>query len=282
MPSRSLRGKRSRREPAPEGSSRTGRVRQVLAWGVHFYTALGLVAAAWMAVLILQGGAEAFRGVFALMLVATVIDATDGTLARAVRVKEVLPGFDGRRLDDITDFLTYVFLPLFLLYRARVLPPGWEPFLLAPLLASAYGFCQASVKTDDGYFLGFPSCWNVVAFYLYVLHAYVAPLTPWLSAGILVSLSLLTFVPVRYLYPSQGGRLNHLTTALGVLWSALVVWILWQLPVPAGHSEGTLRILILASLFFPVYYLTVSWAVSWGKRRPRRSSTRITHEAVGG
>ena len=49
---------------------------------------------------------DAFRWSFVLMLVATLIDATDGTLARAIRIKDVLPDFDGRRLDDIVDFLT--------------------------------------------------------------------------------------------------------------------------------------------------------------------------------
>src|SRR5688500_1386944 len=86
----------------------------LLAWGVHLYTGLGLVAAAGITVLLVNDPPD-FRGAFALMLVATLIDATDGTLARLVRVKEVLPVFDGRRLDDIIDFLTYSSLPLFLL-----------------------------------------------------------------------------------------------------------------------------------------------------------------------
>src|SRR5437868_4422993 len=128
---------------------------QVLAWGVHFYTALGLIAAAGIAVLIVKGGADSFRWAFALMLVATLIDATDGTLARRVKVKEVLPGFDGRRLDDLIDFQTYATLPLLLIYQARLLP-GREAWLLLPLLASAYGFSQTWAKTSDGYFLGFP------------------------------------------------------------------------------------------------------------------------------
>src|SRR5438105_857847 len=104
------------------GPSRRSRLRTILAWGVHFYTALGLVAAAVIAVLIVEGTNEAFRWAFLLMLAATLIDATDGTLARAVRIKETLPGFDGRRLDDLIDFLNYSFLPLFLLWRAKYLP----------------------------------------------------------------------------------------------------------------------------------------------------------------
>ncbi len=76
-----------------------------------------------------------------LMLIATIIDSSDGTLARAVHIKEVIPSFDGRRLDDIIDFLTYTFLPLLLIWRAEILPAGFEPVLFLPLMASAYGFC---------------------------------------------------------------------------------------------------------------------------------------------
>src|SRR5260370_28808551 len=94
-------------------------LRTILAWCVAFYTASGLIAAAGIAVLIVRGDADAFRWAFLLMMIATVIDATDGSLARLVRVKEVVPSFDGRRLDDLVDFLTYTFLPLFLLSRAR-------------------------------------------------------------------------------------------------------------------------------------------------------------------
>src|SRR5436305_10747781 len=139
------------------GRPRPTPLRTVLAWGVHFYTALGLVASAGIAVLIVHGTGAAFRGAFVLMLVAVLIDATDGTLARAVRVKEVLPGFDGRRLDDLIDFLTYTFLPLLLVWRAGLVPAEAGAWLLVPLVASAYGFCQVEVKTPDGYFLGFPS-----------------------------------------------------------------------------------------------------------------------------
>ena len=82
-------------------------IRKVLAWCVHGYTALGLVAAAWIAVLIFDDQPASYRYAFLLMLIATIIDATDGTLARAIKIKEVLPHFDGRRLDDLIDFQTY-------------------------------------------------------------------------------------------------------------------------------------------------------------------------------
>lgn len=246
------------------------RFRQVLAWSAHLYTGLGLVVAAFMAVLIVQGDPPSLHRAFALMLVATVIDATDGTLARAVHVKDVLPGFDGRRLDDIIDFLTYTALPLLLLWRAQLLPAGQEGWLVVPLLASAYGFCQVSAKTEDGYFLGFPSYWNLVAFYLYLLHCHVAPLPGWVSLGLLLGFALLTFVPTRYLYTSQRGPLNRLTNWLAVPWTILLLAILTCLlttePAQALEWPGgsdLLAGLIVASLYFPIYYLLASWTLSW-------------------
>jgi phosphatidylcholine synthase len=262
---------------ASTGRRRRRRLKQCLAWCVHFYTSLGLVAAAGMAVLIVQGGADSFRWAFVLMLVATVIDATDGSLARAIRIKEVLPGFDGRRLDDLVDFLTYTFLPLFLLWRADI-PAGLTGVLLLPLIASAYGFCQVSIKTDDGYFLGFPSYWNLVAFYLYVLQ----PLPAAVSVAILVGLALLTFVPSRYLYPSQRGRLNRVTNLIGAVWTVLLICVLIELPIdrlPTEDLDGNrARWLAAISLFFPAYYLIASWVISvrlWRGRR-RRSGASVS------
>src|SRR5580765_7856506 len=165
-------------------------LKKCLAWCVHGYTALGLVMAAGMAVAIYEGTPASFRFAFLLMLVATLVDATDGTLARAVKVKEVLPHFDGRRLDDLIDFQTFTSLPLLLIWRAGLLGDESPAWLLAPLLASIYGFCQTTAKTDDGYFLGFPSYWNIVAFYLYLLEPPV-----WFTVGLLLFFAFMTFVP---------------------------------------------------------------------------------------
>jgi phosphatidylcholine synthase len=255
----------------PRRGRRRRRWRKVLAWGVHLYTALGLVCAACIAVLLVRQGAAAAREAFALMLVATFIDATDGTLARAIRIKEVLPGFDGRRLDDLVDFLTYTALPLLLMWEASLLPPGLDAWLLLPLLASAYGFCQVAAKTDDGYFLGFPSYWNLVAFYLYALQ----PLPPWLSLVIVTVLALLTFVPSRYLYPTAKGRLNRLTNVLAFAWAGFLAAVLWLLPAeplgPSSPPDHPARVPAFLSLVFPAYYMAASWAVTWRvwRRRPR-------------
>ncbi len=237
------------------------------AWGVHLYTAIGLVLAARIAMLLARGGAEAFREAFVLMLAASLVDATDGTLARKVKVKSVLPMFDGRKLDDIVDFLTYTFLPLMLVWRAGLLPEGAEAWLLLPLLASAYGFCQVEAKTDDGYFLGFPSLWNVVAFYLYVLQ-----LPGWLAVAIVAVLGLMTFVPSRYLYPSsQPGGLNLASNLLGAPWCALLLMVMWRLPSgPSMVVDPLTWWVAIASLYFPAFYMVASWMVTLKHWLPRR------------
>jgi phosphatidylcholine synthase len=228
-------------------------LRKVLAWSAHAYTALGLIAAGGILVAIL---AEQFHYAFYLMFAATVIDATDGTWARAVKVKEVLPQFDGRRLDDLIDFQTYTMLPLLLIWRANLLDGAAPHWLLAPLLASAYGFCQTSAKTEDGYFLGFPSYWNIIAFYLYVLM-----LPTWLSLALVLFFAVMTFVPARYLYPTHRGRLNRWTNLLGAAWAVLLIVILFRLPATRAFDSLT-NTLCLASLLFPAYYLAASWFIS--------------------
>jgi phosphatidylcholine synthase len=254
---------------------RVSAARRFLAWCVHAYTALGLVFAAGMAVLVVDGSPQACRGVFLLMLMATLVDATDGTLARAVRVTEVLPHFDGRQLDYLIDFLTYVALPILLVWRVEILPQAQSWWLLAPLVAGAYWFCQIDAKTADGDFLGFPAYWNIVAFYLYALHFHVLPLPAWATISLLVVLSLLTFVPTRYLYSVYGGKLNVLSNLLAACWVVAAVWIALELPSDAASRDvslshgkhGLLTAVILLSLIFPAYYMTASWVVSWRRRR---------------
>ena len=60
-----------------------------------------------------------------------------------------------------------------LLWANGYLPDGPAGGVVAaiPLLASCYQFCRTDAKTDDHFFLGFPSYWNIVAFYVVVLGA---------------------------------------------------------------------------------------------------------------
>lgn len=222
---------------------------KVLAWSVHLYTATGLIAAAVMTMLIIRGGDACFRYAMLLMIVATVIDSTDGRLARRFEVKRWTPGFDGRRLDDIVDFHTYTSLPLLLIWSAGLLAEGWGWVAVVPLLASAYGFSQTDAKTKDGFFLGFPSYWNAIAIYLYLLNP-----GPAATVVVLLVFAFLTFIPARYLYPSFGGPFSRLTTNLGVIWGALLVLIL------TGVCADPVWVWL--SLAYPIYYLGVSWWIT--------------------
>lgn len=218
----------------------------VIPWVAHLYTALGAGAALAATLDIFAGE---FRRAFFWLALAVVIDTTDGVLARTLRVKERLPYFDGARLDDIVDYLTYVFVPVLLMLRAHLVPEMWGVWVgLAVLLASAYGFSRtdAKIATTDHFFTGFPSYWNIVAFYLYVFG-----LPPAWAAWVLVTLAALVFVPIRYVYPSRTVALQRLTIALGIVWGVLMLVMLWRLPATDGPWA-------MLSLMFPVYYTVLS------------------------
>lgn len=215
------------------------------AWGVHLYTASGAV----LGFLALEATSVGSYGwAFFLMAVATFIDSTDGTLARRMRVKQVLPNFDGARLDDIVDYLNYVVVPVVLAYHAGLIPHGPIGLCIGsfPLLASGYGFCQLDAKTEDHFFKGFPSYWNIVVFYFYTLASPV-----WFNNAVLVVLSILVFVPIRYLYPSKNKTAQRTTYALGGIWGVCMFVLMAQFPTPSPR-------LAAVSLFFPIYYFAIS------------------------
>ena len=216
----------------------------ILPWIAHLYTATGAVLALLATAMTF---AHNFRAAFLFLVVATFVDATDGLLARAVRVKERLPQFDGARLDDIIDYLTYVFVPALIVWQADLVPVAF-PICAAMVLSSAYGFGQtgAKVEAGDHFFTGFPSYWNIVAVYLYVLE-----LPQRTNAIVLAVLAVLVFVPIRYLYPSRTRTFKVATLALGTMWAALFAWMIWRLPAVDGPWT-------LVSLIFPLYYLVLS------------------------
>ena len=222
------------------------------AWAVHLYTALGTVCAFGA---VLAGVQADYRLAFLWLVAATFIDATDGVLARAADVKTHVPHFDGARLDDIVDYLTYVFAPVFLMYRAGVLPETWGVAVAAiVLLSSGYGFASTDAKADDHFFTGFPSYWNIVALYLFA-----AKLPQAANAAILLVLSALVFVRIGYVYPTRTPDLRVLTLGLGAAWALMLIAIILLMPeVP--------RLLLLVSLFFPVYYTVLSLVLQ-GRRR---------------
>lgn len=219
---------------------------------VHGYTASGAI----LAFLGLRAVvAHDYRGAFAAMFAATLVDATDGVLARAARVKDALPNVDGAKIDDIVDYITFVFLPLFLLDAAGGLPARLAlPVIAVVLLSSAYGFAAVDAKSADHFFTGFPSYWNIVVFYAMALG-----LPPEVNAAMLLVLSGLIFVRTGYVYPSRMPVLRSVTAVLAAVWASMLGWIIWRWPAAA-------RAVVIASLAFPVYYFVLS-AVLHVRRR---------------
>jgi phosphatidylcholine synthase len=235
-----------RRAPTPSPATPGRRTR---AYAVHAYTASG-VALAFLAAAEICAPTPDARAVFLYLAGAVLIDSTDGPLARRWQVKQWLPQIEGRTIDDIVDFLTYAFVPLLLMWRMEWLPPPAAVWVIPALMASLFGFANREAKDErGGFFLGFPSYWNVVAFYAGFWHGLYGP---WVNAALLLTLALLTVAPVRFLYPSRAPRQWRLPLIVGALvWLAVVLVLLLDYPRAPAWA-------MWLSLLYPAFYIALS------------------------
>ena len=214
------------------------------AWFVHLVTASGAIWGFLALAAIVQ---HEWLAAAAWMALATFVDGIDGTLSRLLRVKQILPGFDGALLDNIIDYQTYVVVPALFIFEAKLVPPDW--LLLIPalvLLTSGYQFAQADAKTSDHFFKGFPSYWNVVVVYLFFIGT-----GPLLNLAILLLCALLVFVPIKYVYPSRTAKYRRLTLALTAVWFLTLPIAMIQYPVVSPWVAWF-------SAFYVAYYLGLS------------------------
>jgi len=213
------------------------------AWAVHIYTSLGLLAAFLALRALFLGNPQE---VFVWLGVALFIDASDGPLARRWQVRHWTPDFNGRKLDDITDYINYTFIPVLFAYRFEMVAGAGVWVLGLVLVASAYGFCQEAVKTDDGYFTGFPSYWNIAVFYLYLFHVH-----PTFVATALGILAIMVWIPLKY--PTWKSKpLRRITFGLSLLWSLSLLALLITF-------EQAPTLLLWGSFAFPVYYFVLTF-----------------------
>jgi len=227
---------------------RTERFLKYCAWAVHFYTAAGAVTGIIALDLIARGN---FHDALIVMAVALFVDSTDGPLARRLQVGARLPFFDGSLLDNIVDYLTYVAVPVFFMLRAGIVADDIAGMTVASfiMVASAYGFSRTDAKTADHYFRGFPSYWNLAAFYLFCLRL------PFLAnAGLLIALAIMEFLPIKFIYPNRTEPLHRLTLTFAFVWA--VVTALMLPAVPAYNP-----LLLYTSLAFIVYYFALSFTL---------------------
>jgi phosphatidylcholine synthase len=209
------------------------------AWAVHALTASGLI----LALLAIEAvGRGDWRVALLWLLAALGVDGIDGTLARAVRIDERLPRIDGAALDLIVDYLTYVFVPALLVWRAEMLPTEIAlPLVASILVSSLYVFARRDMKTDDGYFRGFPALWNVVAVYFVLI-----PLSPELAAAIVTALVLLTFSPIHVVHPFRVTARRPIAAGAATIWMMSTTALL--LGVPAQSWWNIVLGLSLVSL----------------------------------
>lgn len=228
---------------------------------VHAYTASTLLFVALAMQWIL---AERYQLALLAMAATVIIDATDGAMARKYRVAETAAAIQGDLLDNIVDFLSYVALPmLFLLHADMVLAPEtlWVTLLM---FASAFGFSRTDAKiAGRGFFVGFPSYWNIVVFYLYLFET-----GPLLNTVILLVLASSVFSSLKFLYVSRLLRWRTLHFTLAALWGVACLTALLLEP-------GSLRAALLyVSLAYAAFYMIHSLVSDALERRSSRSADR--------
>jgi phosphatidylcholine synthase len=221
-------------------------VHRALAWGVHVFTASGALTG-FLTLLSIAGGN--FRVALLWMALSIVIDSLDGALARRVHANQVLPQYDGRMLDWVIDWVNYVFLPAYFFYRAGLVSPHFRMLCVTGiLLSSGYHFGNRNGVTEQGHFRGFPAFWNMVVFYLFILH--LGPAWNLFLTGIVCALH---FSRIHFVYPTRMRRFR------GVVWSAALValsaglWIVLEYPavniLPFGFTLVSISLLGAAGIW---------------------------------
>lgn len=212
----------------PKGSLPHATAPQIAAaFAVHVFTACG-AACAFLALTAAVAGE--WPKLFLWLGIALIIDGVDGTLARHLRVAEVLPRWSGDMLDFVVDFATYVFVPAYAMAASGLLP---RPLGLAlgviVVVTGALYFADRQMKTADSYFRGFPALWNVAAFYLFLLKP-----PPWAGGAAIAVLAAATFAPIHFVHPVRVPRWRLLNLAALVLWGVLALFAVAQNFDPPG------------------------------------------------
>jgi phosphatidylcholine synthase len=238
-------------------------LRKAIAWAVHAFTACGIVAGFLALVSVLKGDAVA---AFLWLGLALFVDGIDGSLARKARVLEYLPNFDGRTLDNVIDFFNYVAVPALMVYWFGMVPGTWGLVAAASIMAvSLYTFANVGVKSEDYYFVGFPSIWNVVVLYFYILE------TNWIVNLVTIAiLSVMTFIPIKFVHPLRVTDWREITIPVTVLWAAMTLSLVIS-GKDLGPKDFVYRIELWAWAAASVYFVAISLWRTFMKQPPRPS-----------
>ena len=239
-------------------------LQRIYAWFVHFFTASGAVFSVLAIIVSVEAYAAKVNAnqhdfVFYLKLsfiytvIAVVIDAVDGTLARRVNIKKLAP-FDGGLLDNIIDFINYAVIPAVWIFIVDIVPEGLKvASLIIIVLASCYQFCQVEAKTKDHFFKGFPSYWNLAVYYL--IYFNFSGITNFI---IIITLLILTFIPIKYIYPSRMRYLSNSKVFLVVVFIYTIIWGLATIASAIIWPEQSNPILTWLIVSYILFYFGVS------------------------
>jgi len=202
---------------------------------VHFLTATGAVFAM---LAMLAAVDENWSMMFVWLVVAFFVDGIDGPLARKYDTKTNAPIFDGVLLDLIIDYLTYVFVPAYALFKSGLLP-GWTGWfaIIVITFASAMYFADNRMKTKDYSFSGFPGCWNMLILVMFALQPNF-----WVIMALVVVLSAAMFFPVRFVHPVRTQRWRTVTLPMAAAWTLFAGWAAWVNFDPASWAHYGLMI----------------------------------------
>jgi phosphatidylcholine synthase len=184
---------------------------------VHLLTGTGAVFAM---LAMLAATEQKWDLMFLWLVVALVIDGIDGPLARRFDVTANWPTYDGVLLDLIIDYLTYVFIPAFALFKSGLLPgwPGWIAIIVITYSSAVY-FCDTRMKTKDNSFAGFPACWNMVVLVLFALKP-----MPAVVLFIVVALAVAMFTNLKFIHPVRTDRWHYLNIGMALAWIGFAGW----------------------------------------------------------
>ncbi len=190
------------------------------ALSVHLLTATGAVFAI---LAMLAAAEEEWSMMFLWLVVAFFVDGIDGPLARRFEVEKNAPEFDGKLLDLIIDYLTYVFVPAYALFKSGLLP-GWTGWIsiIVITFASAMYFADTRMKTKDCSFSGFPGCWNMVVLVLFALSPNF-----WVILAIVMVLAVAMFVPLKFIHPVRTERWRAVSLPVALAWTFFAGWAAW-------------------------------------------------------
>jgi phosphatidylcholine synthase len=191
------------------------------ALGVHLLTATGAVFAMLAMLAAVDGN---WSLMFLWLVVAFFVDGIDGPLARKYDVKANSPIYDGVLLDLIIDYLTYVFVPAYALFKHPEMLPGWTGWVAIMVITftSALYFADTRMKTKDYSFSGFPGCWNMLVLVVFAIRP-----DYWVILGLVVVLAIAMFLPIKFVHPTRTARWRLVTLPMALAWTGFAGWAAW-------------------------------------------------------